>query len=113
VKRNPEATCSTCPYWYDYGRREDGLAWTDKAMGSCRRRESPHWHQTAAGEWCGEHPDFALVEEVEAAKPVPKRGYCAGCGVPIATDEIYGILCNDGCLTEALRHIDKPECADA
>ena len=63
-KRNPEATCETCPY-VDKGDK----AWL------CRIGHREVW--CPPGKWCGEHPDFRLYPERETVPdncllPLPK-----------------------------------------
>ena len=52
MKRNPAATCSTCPYFYSSPtlRSEDS--------GVCRRRCRTELPRVNHKWWCGEHPDF-------------------------------------------------------
>ncbi len=59
-QRNPEATCSTCPFF-------------ETNDNSCRIRsvpEAPSYNafpRRGLGDWCAEHTDFWLVPKVPAA----------------------------------------------
>ena len=67
MKRNPDATCETCPYFR--------LNVTDPYDGECRRNRveldpGDNGDEQCCGVfpcvefsfWCGEHPDFELKE---------------------------------------------------
>jgi len=49
-KRNPEATCATCPFWAE-GPEHSDEGWCQKTPQTIRKYDE--W-------WCGEHPDFFL-----------------------------------------------------
>ena len=57
--RNPEARCSNCPYW-------DGFKFPkDIGEGICKRNTPPHNQVIRGDGWCGQHPEFWIIEEVE------------------------------------------------
>ena len=62
MKRNPDATCATCPYWKDW-RGKDNM----KDMGFCC--VSHIYERKEKTDWCGQHPDFELK------KPESKLDY--------------------------------------
>ena len=52
MKRNPDAHCGNCPYfWADGHNDRDGY---------CRRHPIPESVIHGEDYWCGEHPDFEL-----------------------------------------------------
>ena len=62
MKRNPEATCATCPYFDTY--YENGMAGVQIERGQCRITHIPD-NKNSKDFWCGEHPDFELKESLE------------------------------------------------
>ena len=65
-KRNPEATCATCPFWHPHRTKGE--------EGNCRRFPPTAFYDAESGMWaqypyiesdqvCGEHPDFFLPPE--------------------------------------------------
>ncbi len=79
MKRNPEATCSSCPF-YNPNK-------FDPISGHCQAapmvytpsQEEPwlfSWPPTLPEEWCGLHPDFLTPEPIEAGPYLarPHRG---------------------------------------
>lgn len=57
MKRNPNATCGTCPYCDDTTTQ---MYDTEPPSGFCRIM--PKSERKPLISWCGQHPDFAAVE---------------------------------------------------
>ncbi len=57
-KRNPNATCGTCPYWHRHPK---------SVCGDCRA--NPEVVEMLDTEWCGQHPDFWEEEITKQASP--------------------------------------------
>jgi len=78
-QRNPEATCATCPYWYDSDTGLPGIH-----EGACRR-EHPRIPDTDNPEfsdaWCGNHPEFFLPAKKEEMR-FGHRSECPRCDQP-------------------------------
>lgn len=59
MKRNDDATCSTCLYYSPHANidREE--------VGQCRRVAPSHrkWRVVRPANWCGEHPDFLVSND--------------------------------------------------
>lgn len=77
MKRNPEATCSTCPFW-------NRLPHSDTSWGRCQVQDPASWNDTDESWWCGRHPEFELVQppgklvRVDAAAN-PREWLCNTC----------------------------------
>jgi hypothetical protein len=59
VKRNVDATCGNCPFWY-YAGTTTYEGWQ---QGSCRRTHQ--FQMRVERSWCGEHPDFIEARKAE------------------------------------------------
>ena len=76
MKRNPKATCGTCPFWKASNE--------ESPFGSCRAKlpvfhssvardpvfaDEGTWPSTEADDWCGQHPDFDLDAAIKGNPP--------------------------------------------
>ena len=77
MKRNPEATCSNCPFWYAMDPNDD-FGWCRAKFPLFRSQVKkdaalPYeasWPATEETDWCGEHTDFELDLPVDPSSEV-------------------------------------------
>jgi hypothetical protein len=66
MKRNPEANCGNCPYYY---KPEDEKSGWCRHSAELATSEGQYEGRTNPNSWCGDHPDFFAAEKVLDIQP--------------------------------------------